>query len=349
MKDNWKEYLEHDAGAIFNDSAVAHFGNPERESRVSTAGNTIMDLSQLGLIALHGEDTLNFMQNLFCNDVRDVTEQVSQLNAMCSAKGRIIANFRLFMRGDSYYIQLPIEQVEPILKKLQMYKLMSKVDIVDASNSFVRIGCSGPTIEEELSHIIKQLPSAVNDVEQQGKLSLIRVPGKHPRFELIGEVEEIKAAWQRLNVQSAPVGSYQWQLHDILNGLPNIYQATSEAFVPQTANLHLINALSFTKGCYPGQEVVARSQYLGKLKRQMYLAHIDSESTAQPGDDVFNLQTGETVGKVVDCQPSPDQGYELLAVLKISEAETQPLTLDTNSDVQLKMGKLPYQESDEEA
>ena len=349
MKDNWKEYLEHDAGATFNDSAVEHFGNPERESRVSTAGNTIMDLSQLGLIALHGEDTLNFIQNLFCNDVREVNEHISQLNAMCSAKGRLIANFRLFMRGDSYYIQLPIEQVEPILKKLQMYKLMSKVDIIDASNSFVRIGCSGPTIEQELSAISKQLPSAVDEVVQHEKLTIIRVPGLYPRFELIGEFEDIKAAWQRLNVQAAPVGSYQWQLHDILNGLPNIYRATSEAFVPQTANLHQINALSFTKGCYPGQEVVARSQYLGKLKRRMYLAHVDSATAAQPGDDVLNAHNGEIVGKVVDCQASPDQGYELLAVLKISEAETQTLTLRSDDDAQLKMSKLPYQETDEEA
>ncbi len=349
MKDNWKEYLEHDAGAVFNEIAVEHFGNPERESRVSMAGNTIMDLSQFGLIAIHGEDALNFMQNLFCNDVRDVNTNKGQLSAICNAKGRILANFRIFMRGDSYYLQLPISQVEGILKKLQMYKLMSKVDIVDASNSFVRIGCCGPTIEQELAAISTTLPESVNDTIQQNKLTIIRISDALPRFELIGEFAEIKAAWQRLNVQAAPVGSYQWQLHDILNGIPNIEPAVSEAFVPQTANLDKIGALSFTKGCYPGQEVVARSQYLGKLKRQMYLAHIDSDTPARPGDEIFNVDSGEVSGKVVDCQHSADQGYELLAVLRIADTQTAALALNSTEGAKLEIGKLPYQEPDETA
>lgn len=347
MKDNWKEYLGHDAGAVFNEIAIEHFGNSERESRVSTAGNTIMDLSQFGLIAIHGDDAVNFMQNLFCNDVRDVDANTSQLSAICNAKGRILANFRIFMRGDSYYLQLPIGQVEGILKKLQMYKLMSKVDIVDASNSFVRIGCCGPTIEQELAAISTTLPESVNGATQQNKLTIIRISDALPRFELIGEFEEIKTAWQRLNVQAAPVGSYQWQLHDILNGIPNIEPAVSEAFVPQTANLHKIGALSFTKGCYPGQEVVARSQYLGKLKRQMYLAHIDGDTPALPGDEVFNIDSGEVSGKVVDCQRSADQGYELLAVLRIADTQTATLALNSTEGAKLEIGKLPYQEPDE--
>ncbi len=347
MKDNWKEYLEHDAGAVFNNIAVEHFGNPERESRVSTAGNTLMDLSQFGLIALHGEEASAFMQNLFCNDIREVDSHTSQLSAICNAKGRVIANFRIFMRGDSYYLQLPMDQVEGVLKRLQMYKMMSNVDILDASNSFIRIGCCGPTIEQELATVSAQLPTQANDVVQQQKITLIRLPGTPSRFELIGEFEAIKMAWQRLNVQAAPVGSYQWQLHDILNGLPNIGQAVSEAFVPQMVNMHKIDALSFTKGCYPGQEIVARSQYLGKLKRQMYLAHTDNDTPAQPGDEIFNCQSGEVAGKVVDCQRSADQGYELLAVLRIADAEMGGLVLGSPDGASIKIGKLPYQESDE--
>ena len=347
MKDNWKAYLEHDAGAIFSNGIVTTFGNPERESRVSTVGNTMMDLSQFGLIGIRGEDACKFMQNLFCNDVREVTEQKSQLNAFCSAKGRIIANFLLFMRDDSYYLQLPSQQMDVILKKLQMYKLMSKVDIIDASNSFVRIGCSGPSIEQELSAISPQLPSEVGDVVQHNKLTIIRSPGRDPRFELIGDFDEIKSAWQRLDVQSAPVGSYQWQLHDILNGIPNIYPQTSEAFVPQTANLHLINSLSFTKGCYPGQEVVARSQYLGKLKRSMFLLHLDSDCSLEPGDELLSGDNGEVAGKVVDCQPSADQGFELLAVLRIDDVEKGRLTAKGDDKKALTVGKLPYQNADD--
>lgn len=346
MKDKWKEYLERDAGAIFDEIAVAHFGNPERESRVSNVGNTLMDVSQFGLIAIHGDDAVNFMQNLFCNDVRNISLEKSQLSAMCSAKGRVIANFRLFMKGDSYYLQLPVEQIEIIIKKLQMYRMISKVDIVDASNSFVRISCSGPTIEQELSGITEKLPKNIDDVVQHGKLTIIRLAGQHPRFELIGEFEVIKSAWQRLSVQAAPVGSYQWQLHDILNGLANIYLATSEQFVPQTANMDKTNALSFTKGCYPGQEVVARSQYLGKLKRSMFLAHIDSELPAQPGDEVFNVESGNTAGKVVDCQLSADQGYELLAVLRIADSESATLAIGSVDGTKLEISKLTYPETD---
>lgn len=349
MKDNWKEFLQHDAGAILNDIAIEHFGNPERESRVSTVGNTIMGLGQFGLIAIHGDDAINFMQNLFCSDIRDISANKSQYSAICNAKGRVIANFLIFMRGDSYYLQLPIDQVEGLLKKLHMYKLMSKVDIVDASNSFVRIGCSGPTIEQELMTISGVPPKSINDVTLQNKLTIIRVPGILPRFELMGEFEDIKIAWQKLNVQAAPVGSYQWQLHDIINGIPNINLAVSEAFVPQTVNMHIIGALSFTKGCYPGQEVVARAQYLGKLKRQMFLGHIDGDTPAHSGDNVFNVTNGEIAGRVVDCQLSADQGYELLAVLRTTDAELDTLALSLPDGTKLKIGKLPYQKSDEKA
>jgi hypothetical protein len=346
MKEAWKQFLVKEAGANSSDGHIIHYGNFERELRIATAGNTLLDLSHLGLIAVHGEDAIDYMQNLFCNDVRDIDDNHSQLNAMCSAKGRVIANFRLFKRKEIFYLQLPVEMMEAITKRLKMFVLRAKVEINDASENFIRIGCTGPGIEKELSSIIGNIPSEPNQVLHQGDLTIIRTNGHFPRFELLGDLTVIKNIWEKLNVQAAAVGSYQWKLHNILAGIPTIYPETSEAFVPQAANFREIGSLSFTKGCYPGQEVVARTQYLGKIKRRMYLAHIESDVAAQPGDEIIDRDR-TVVGKVVDCQSSPDDGCDLLAILQIEAAEKTQLTLNTEEMTPLKICKLPYEWADD--
>lgn len=343
MRPEWREFLSN-AGAELDDGRVLSFGNAEREKRITTTGNVLCDLSHLGLVGAHGEDAATFLQGQTSNDVQAVTETQSQLGAYCNPKGRILCGFRIFRRSDSYYLRMPRDTVEACLQRLRMFVLRAKVTLDDADNALVRFGFSGPDAVKELDEALGAAPNASDEVLHTDGFSVIRIPGPHPRFEIYGDLEPMKRLWDRLNVHAAPVGAGSWALLDILAGLPSIHAATSEAFVPQMVNMQLINGLSFTKGCYPGQEVVARTQYLGKLKRRMYLLHLEAGELPSPGDEILDAEdeTGQSAGRIVDAQPHPEGGIAALAVLTIQSAEHGALHLGATDGPTLAVKPLPY-------
>lgn len=343
MKSDWKAFLLNKGAEVLDDSSVQSFGNEERELRIVTTGDVLADLSHLGLISVHGEEAASFLQGQFTGDVRQVDPQHSQLSAYCSPKGRMLASFRIFMRGDSYYLCLPRSLVEGTLKRLRMFVLRAKATLEDASDSLVRIGFSGPKAEAQLADYLGAIPQQLDEVVQTQELSVIRIPGPHPRFEIHGEVEPMKKLWTVLDVRGAPVGRGPWELLDIRAALPTVYEQTADAFVPQMTNLQILGGVNFKKGCYTGQEVVARMQYLGKLKRRMYRARVETEERPQPGDALFTADSsGQSAGKVVNAQPSPDGGYELLAVVEIASADDARLHLGSAGGPTLEILAMPY-------
>ena len=348
MIPDWKDFLCN-AGAECDDGGVVHFGNPRREMSVALTGNSFADLSHYGLVSVHGEDAAEFLQAQFTNDLRAVDEQHSQLSGLCNAKGRLLADFRVFRHGDSYYLSLPASMTEPLISRLRMFILRSQVNIEEASDTFVHLGIAGPDVDGELGAAVGALPAAVDDVVSDHELIVIRVPGLHPSYELFASPEKATAIWDKLNVRCAPVGRDAWELQDIQAGVPVIYPQTSEAFVPQMVNLQLVDGVSFRKGCYPGQEVVARMQYLGKLKRRMYRCHAGGGDKPSPGDEIFRSDDdGQSVGKVVSAAPHPDGGFELLAVIQIDSAEGDAsLQLGDSRGAALEIGHLPYPFPDE--
>jgi folate-binding protein YgfZ len=300
------------------------------------------DLSHFGLIRVEGEDAESFLQGQLTNDLRQVTEGHSNLAGWCSAKGRMLANFRCFRRGDAYYLQTPQENLPAVIKRLGMFVLRAKVKISDASDALMRMGITGDCAEPILTPFIDTLPEAVNGVTHQGPLSLIRLPGPISRYEVVGPAEALIPLWETAESQAVRMGDGFWALQEIHAGIPIIYQSTSEAFVPQMTNMQLIDGVSFTKGCYVGQEVVARMQYLGKLKRRMYLARVESPTPPMPGDELFasGSTSGQGAGKVVDAQPRGN-GYDLLAVIEVASAEEDAVTLGENGP-KLTIENPPY-------
>lgn len=329
MITEWKEYLEN-AGAEFDQAGVANYGNAPREISVALTGNVFADLSHYGVISVHGEDAENFLQGQLTNDLRLVNNTRSQFSGYCTAKGRLLATFRVFLSGDSYYLVLPSSLVETVIKKLRMYVLAAKVTLEDASDTFVHLGLSGEEAGTALANVAGSAPKQLHDVFQDEKQLVIRVPGIFPSYEVFTHAEQARLLWDKLDVHCAPIGAESWRLLDIQAGVPMIYPPTSEAFVPQMVNLQLLDGVSFKKGCYTGQEIVARMQYLGKLKRRMYRGKTANGDAPQPGDEIF-LPDGnnQAVGKVVSAAAHPDGGFSLLAVLQISAAE---------ADVKLHIG-----------
>ena len=355
MHADWKSFLQ-TSGAEFENDTLASFGNPEQEGQILWSGNTFCDLSPLGLIAVGGADAASFLQNQLTNDVKLVSDTSCQLTAVCTPKGRMIAILRLFKQGDLFYLSVAAELVTPLITHLRKYVIIAKVTLQDVSDAFVHLGCSGVHMEAEVSGIAGiAAPTEPNQVatlgENMGNGFLAKIPGTIPRYEWIVPAKVGKFLWQKLDVRCAPVGSHQWRLLDIHAGLPSVHTQTVEAFVPQMANLHLVNAVSFTKGCYPGQEIVARTQYLGKLKRRMYLGHVEQGHTPKPGDDLYAsiADASQASGKVVDGQPSSTGGFDLLLVTQIANVESGEIRLQDANGPIIQINPLPYAFEPEES
>lgn len=341
MNNEWQDFLDQQ-GALIEDNRVVQFTDPDKEREATANGHVIVDLSHYGLISAEGEEAQDFLQNQFSNDVRLVDANLSQLSSYCSPKGRILADFRLFLHDSSYYLRLPGSILEPTLKRLRMFILRSKVTLEDVSNNLSRFGFSGADAPGRLADILTTLPTQPNQVTHSDGITIIRLPGPMPRFEFHGQTEVVMGLWRRLARQAQPVGADRWDWLNIQSGIPEISTETIEAFVPQMINLTALDGVSFKKGCYPGQEVVARMHYLGKLKRRMYRAHVETESLPEPGDSLFSSDSSEQgIGKVVKTALAPGGGVDLLAVIQITSS-ADDVHLASNTGPVLELGELPY-------
>lgn len=307
----------------------------------------LCDLSHLGMIRASGSDLRTFLQGQLTNDINQVTAERAQLSSYCSPKGRMLGSFWILQRDDALYLQLPRERLPAILKRLQMFVLRSAVKLEDASDELARFGIAG----ECASDLLPFIPADDSASETRDEITILRLPGDRPRFEVIGPAQALTPIWSLAADRAQRVDPAFWALLDIRAGIPSVHEATVEAFVPQMANLQLVGGVSFTKGCYTGQEVVARMQYLGKLKRRMYRARINADPCPQPGAELFSpsSDSGQGAGRVVDAVPAPDGGCEALVVLQISSAEANDVRLHDAAGAAVELLDLPYAFAADEA
>ena len=340
MNAAWKAFLI-DQGAEFEDQMLSSFGNPDRERRIPPQGHILCDLSHVGLLRAEGEDARNFLQNQLSNDLTDVSETQSQLSSYNTHKGRMIANLRLLQRGNAIYLKVCQDLVDTLLKKLRMYIMMSKVTLEDASNSLIHFGYAGEDAERYLAAAIGAIPSQAHDNVQYKSLSITRLSGDLVRFEILGEYEDVQQLWQTLDVQAAPVSSNAWRYLNIVAGMPIINADNSTDWIPQMLNFERIGGISFTKGCYPGQEIVARLNYLGKTKRRTYRLCANTDQLPAIGTKIMFANADGKLsesGEVLNTVINPDGKVEMLAVLKSASID-KPLSLNNAAITVLD---LPY-------
>ena len=341
MTSAWQDFLlEH--GASIEAAAVSSFGDAAAELRAARDGGIVAPLTHLGLIACSGADAQAFLHGQFSNDVKQLTPEHSEYTAYCSAKGRMLANFLIWQEDRAYCLELARSLLPAVQKRLAMFVLRAKVKLVDASESRLILGLAGSAAVGALRELFPALPREAHQiVHDPANGTLIALSGA--RFQLVAELESAKRLWQRLAKALTPVGSACWQWLEIRNGIPLITPATQEQFVPQMANMELIGAVNFQKGCYPGQEIVARTQYLGQLKRRMVLAHLAGDVLPQPGDELYSSALdGQASGMVVNAQAAPDGGYDLLAVIQTASITEATLRFKSADGPALSIQPLPY-------
>jgi folate-binding protein YgfZ len=337
MNSEWKAFLEA-RSAVIDERGELRF--PDAPAAADCA---LCALPQLGLIAVSGPDAEGFLQGQLTNDVRELSDTHTQLSSHCSPKGRMLAAFRVLRIDDTFYLQLPRTELDGMLKRLRMFVLRSRVSVADADEELVAIGLAGDCAPRLLADHLAVLPERDNDMSTAGPLTAIRIPGTTPRFEVLGPATELGALWDALAAEADLIDPGYWSLLDIRAGIPSVHAQTADTFVPQMTNMQLIDGVSFTKGCYTGQEVVARMQYLGKLKRRMYLAEVTAEAPPEPGDELHSASSTseQASGRVVDARPAGDGRYELLAVVEIAAADAGDVHLGPNGP-RLTLREPPY-------
>jgi hypothetical protein len=340
MSETWKNYL-HKNGAQLTNNTIIHFRQPEKEYQQVLQTNVITDLSHFGLIQITGKDAGKFLQGQFTNNVQHVKTEKSQLSAWCNPKGRILVNFRLFKRDDAYYLFLPQESIANMLKRLRMFVLRADVKLEDVNNHWFGLGIAGIDSVQILTDCLGCTPPTEIEASlTHNQNTVLRIQGPQPRYLIFTQTPQ--TFWECAINTARPIGAGAWQLLDILAGIPQIVPATAEEFVPQMVNYQAIGGVSFKKGCYTGQEIVARMQYLGTLKRRMYLAKINTTILPQPGDSLYANDNEQSVGKIVNAQFHPEGGILVLAVIQIKSAETKDIHWQSQLGECLKFIDLPY-------
>lgn len=273
-------------------------------------------LSNLTVLKICGEDAATFLQGQLTNDVNQLNGNW-HYSGYCNPKGRLLALFILWRSNNGYYAVVDSSLAEMIIKRLKMFVLRSKVVI--------------ETLDQ--AHII-----AVKD--ELAKRNQLLVEGDSTHLQFDGYSIVVSPSGETISKNDTPqqIGIDEWKSQNIKHGLPWISDQTHELFVPQMINLDLLGGINFKKGCYTGQEIVARMHYLGKLKQRMYLCEIETQSSAQAGDKVIT-QEGKSVGNLV---VDPQQG-RCLAVLR-TELSDSTLTLDNEQSTTLKVSaSQPYE------
>ena len=340
MNPDWQNFLQQQ-GALLHENIVQHFGDMQGEYAAAQNSAVLCDLGQFGTLRVSDEDAQTFLQNLLSNDIREVSHTRAQFSSFNSAKGRVLATMLIWRDGDDYLLQLPRSLIEAILKKLSMYVLRAKVKISDASNEIISLGLSGADIQEILHGQYGELPQQQLGLTKTDFGSVMKI--NDTRFQINTSVPHAARLWATLSSHAQPVGSVCWDWLNIRSGIPVILPKTQEQFVAQMVNLELIGGVNFKKGCYPGQEIVARMQYLGKLKRRMYLAHLDSGDAPQAGDELFSADMeGQSSGMIVNAAPAPGGGYDVLASVQTSSYETQKMHWKSLQGETLQFLPLPY-------
>jgi folate-binding protein YgfZ len=343
---NWTEYLA-SRGARFHLDHAAQVDDFGRVlSAAELADGFVAPITDLGLIAVGGDEAANFLHSQLTNDVEHLASGEARLAGYCTPKGRLQASFLMWRDADSVYLQLPRELQAPLQKRLSMFVLRAKAKLRDASEDPQRavvLGLGGVKAEAALRAHVGDLPSAPHAVVEHALGTVIRLADAFgaPRYQWLTSIDTAMARLPALAETLALGGNVAWQLAAIHAGVPQITQKTQEQFVPQMVNMELLGAVNFKKGCYPGQEIVARSQYLGKLKRRTALATIDNPA-ARAGDEVFSLSDpDQPSGMIVNAAMNGAGGADALVEIKLAALQDD-IRLGSSAGAAVKFLAMPY-------
>ena len=300
--------------------------------------NGIAPLPHLGIIRAAGADAANFLHNQLTNDVLLMKEGQCRLAAFCNAKGRMQASFVLYKHSvEEILLICRKDLIAQTVKRLSMFVMRAKVKLSDATDEFQLLGLAGDGVAQALSGITSDAALIVEPWQRHAV-------GAADVLSLYPSLGQPRALWLAAKDVAAPSGpalsAEMWQVGEVMSGIAWVELATFEAFVPQMLNYESVDGVNFKKGCYPGQEVVARSQFRGTLKRRAFI--VQSHSPMMAGQEVFSsLDATQPCGLVAQAATDGTQ-HVAVVELQLSATENSSLHLGAADGPLMRQLPLPY-------
>ncbi len=334
---DWLNFLIQQ-GATINDGLATSFGETPADYPELKAA--LVDLSDLGILALEGIDTKRFLQGQSTSDTSQLNKETSLPGAICNPKGRMLTSYQAIEPvTDTVLLTMHRPLVETTINNVGKYAAFFKTTLNDVSEDYRLLGLSGPDCEPLLAQLFDTVPQAINQLCIGENYLLLRISSQ--QFLLVVDVGVAEKYWQRLSATIKPVGIDYWQLQSIRAGLAQVRAETLEQFVPQMLNLQATGAVNFKKGCYTGQEIVARMQYLGKLKRRTYRVIIEDAKPPEQGAEIYSSSDNKLVGSVLSTAPADGKSSEVLAILHEEQADATSFIIDGETTA-VRIADLPY-------
>lgn len=364
MTSQWRDLLPQAAAVALPDasSEVSSDVSTDASARAAQfqalqSGSFVSLASDTGLIAVRGADAASFLHGQLTNDVERLTSAQARLAGYCSAKGRLLATFLMWRDASAdatIYLACDAAVQAAVQKRLSMFVLRAKAKLTDATATHVLLQVGGPAAEAVLANTFAALPAAPLAVAHatlgEASTSVIRLPGAGTarslsRFLWSVPVANAAETWAALaqapGLVAVDPALAAWL--DVHSGVARVTTETQEQFVPQMVNWEVVGGVNFRKGCYPGQEVVARSQYRGTIKRRLHLAHVSGASPVPGQALVETSDPDQPCGMVVQAAPAPDGGYDILVEVKLAARDTDDVRLGAAGGPALVFADLPYE------
>jgi folate-binding protein YgfZ len=304
------------------------------DTRVSSFA--CVELRSFGALSCTGDEACAFLHAQLTSDVASLGAHEARRAGWCSAKGRLLATFIVVPVEGGFLLQVSRDIAPAVAKRLSMFILRAKVRLADASDAWTQLGAWGPGAAQRLADLGLSVPRGALQVAAADGILVVQAAAEH--FVVLAPAEHR----ERLRALAPAGDEAAWALEEVRAGHPRITLPTQDLFVPQMVNLERLGAVDFKKGCYPGQEIVARTQYRGVLKRRMVRARVAARAAA--AQDLFAADIpGQAAGSVVNASVAPDGSSELLAVVQISSLEgAQAIRLGAADGPVLELLPLPY-------
>jgi folate-binding protein YgfZ len=294
----------------------------------------LIDLSHTGLLRVSGEGAMKLLQGQLTCNIAEITADQSRLGAHCNPQGRILSFFRIWYFQDAYYLQMPKETVPEAMAALQKYAMFFKVTLTDESDTLGRISYQGDALKNHFVTLPVQMDATITVDDL-----LITQITDTAHYEIIGAMSRLQKIINALAIKTTVDNINAWKTIQITAGIPTIYANTIGKFLPHEINLQHINAVSFNKGCYTGQEIIARMHYRGQLKKRMYRARVKTDTLPLPGSDIYDEAP---CGMIVDSCQEDANYHQILVIANQTDTESKQLFLDPAKIQPLEFLSLPY-------
>ncbi len=345
----WLEFLTSQNAQFDKNSQIETFGQAELERFLIKNGPVLTSLTHQGLIKVSGSDAASFLQGQLTTDIHQVSEQQAQLSAYCDPKGQVLAVFLVFKYQENLYLSFHQSLKNAIFKRLSMFVMRSDVQLTDVSGQLIHIGFAGEfgdlDIQRRLSTKIKnEYETGCIQMEGMENVCVVKVPGPYHKYDLFGPADQMKKVWESLRSNADVTNTYDWNLLNIAAGIPEVTEQTSAQFLAQFLNLDKLGAIDFKKGCFPGQEMIARVHYRGKVTKRMFRIRCEALLDLKAGKILFLTDKEGKSHKltVITANPNIFEGTLCLAVGTLKTLEAIEGDLATESGDPAFIEPLPY-------